>query len=449
MMQAVWARNGWTRLGQWVAAALIALAYGAGLCHAQSARNLGMGGVGVPDETASLRNPAYAASEFVNRTVLPLPLGGINLIPFTNFIQGIEAAALFEQGTHLSSAVLNLPQAPELVELAIFAEDMGVVLAAIDIEGGSPLRLDTSGFHHQSELNLPVDVRFDFASLGLRPFGYLNTVLTTNEGFRDLFADGSTEAALDVAGEAGAGLALDLTLAEDFFPDVSGLGVFVGTRFSPYLGLAHATVSGSGSTRVAIDGSNLAGAEAAYNYDLTYFLSSGLGYGFTSDLGLAIRLGETRADHADFGIGVSGLGVGVWQGLETHAEGTGILTEGTSQEAPIAKATRSIAVSPTARMTLNFGYTFAASPASAVLLAADASLSRGLLSAHLGSELATDIGPDLSLALRGGAGYENGGVFGAGIGLTTGTTAFDLALHAYPGVFTREQLYGLALTITF
>lgn len=53
---------------------------------AQSARNLGMGGVLVPDDTASLHNPAYAAPDFGEATVLPLPLGIISASPYSTSV---------------------------------------------------------------------------------------------------------------------------------------------------------------------------------------------------------------------------------------------------------------------------------------------------------------------------------------------------------------------------
>jgi hypothetical protein len=417
---------------------------------AQSARNLGMGGVIVPDETAGLYNPAYSASEFENRTVLPLPLGGINLIPQLNFSNGIEGLAIFEQGTHLSSYLLNPPQSPELIEVDIFfGENMGALLGAVEVEGGSPLRLTSKAFQTHSTLNLPVDFRFGSTTFGLRPFGYLSTFLATDDGFRNIFAGGSTAAALEFTGEATAGLSFDATMAEDFFPDNLALGLFLGARLSPYLGVAHAAASGEASAEVAVEGRDLINAEAAYSYELTYFISNGFGYGFTSDLGLALRIGESEEDHLDLGIGVNGLGAGKWPGVETTYSGTGVLSEEIIQKEPTKRVTSRVTVSPTASMTANVGYTFGPSPTTTVVLAADASLGQSQLAIHLGGDLIFPINTELSLSLRGGGGFDDGTVLGLGVGLLTGNTSFDLALHSYPSDFTDERLLGFALTVTF
>ena len=414
---------------------------------AQSARNLGMGGVLLPDNTASLYNPAYAAPDFGEATVLPLPLGIISALPLLDFSDGIEVLGLLEQGTHPGSLMLGLPELPTEVSLSVFEGENGELVAALHFAGGAPLRLDTPTTNYRRSLSLPLNFSLGVMSLSVRPYAVLDAHLSTNEALLDLFDKGSNTGELAASASAEAGLAFDFMLAEDFFPHDPEVGLYLGTRVAPYLGFARTEATGAAEAFANIP--TLEQISASYEYDLNYFVSNALGYGINGDLGLALRLGQISTGQLDLGLSLSGVGVGVWQGTSVTAAGSGGLGKPSVQESTSTTPERRTTISPYASLIANSSYRFGLSSGAILMLAGDATYTAGGWLTHLGTEVALALDTNSAVMLRGGVGYEDRLHLGVGLGLETPALTYDLALYAYQAAFTTQASYGVAFSLTF
>jgi hypothetical protein len=421
----------------------------------QGVRSLGMGGATAPGH-ASTTNPAFAAvPESGGGFYLPLPLGAANALLRPEFdprSDQFDLLTVFDQVTHLGSLLVNPARSPDEVVVSISSRD-GVPTVALDLIGGAPLQLSEGApAAFRQSLDLPIGFGFGAFALGVRPFFETDGGLTPGAGFGDLFEQGASSGTIDGRLNGVAGVGVSLAFATEVpMPGLSFPGrIYLGVRAEPFVGLLR--VDGTGSLTVMTVENDAGETEFGYSYEGGGFVAAvgqgGSGYGLTGDLGIAMTV-PTPHGRLTAGLGVTDLGVAIWNGIEIAVAGDSF--GGYSETGP-AGASRTyllddFGVHGNAALELTPGLLGVPDLAS-LLIAADAAYDDGLLSMHVGSEAGFDAGI-MRLMLRAGLGYDSGFVAGAGAGFRVVGVGLDAAVHTYRSPFTAHQAVGAAIGLGF
>lgn len=430
----------------WVALLIAALVLTLGTAHAQSIRQLGMGGVIAPGNAAAA-NPAYAPISD-ERVSIPLPLGLIPLLtnPSTFDVNSDEFDVLYiaDQVARIDAWLISAAQAPEEIIVSVTEGADGPVLQ-IETVGGSPIGiLEGASFAVGPDFELPIRVPAGPVSVGVRPFVTTDLRWTPDADLTALFRDGTASGGATLSAEAEAGVALDVTyglqipVPEDAYPG----SVYVGGTVSPFVSLARATADVTAEVTAA-------NAELDYTLDGNAFIalvSEGqVGFGATADLGVStvvvIPEGTVNA-----GLSARGLGFGVYSGSSYTVDETGLSapTESSGAEflgIPDLVATASIDVSAETLGVPEIG---------SLLVAGDLAYESGRIAAHAGLEAGFGVEELGTIFARAGAGYDGGFVFGVGAGLDVlQIVGIDVALYGSSSLLTRSTSYGLSAGVSF
>lgn len=419
---------------------------------AQGVRSLGMGGVVAPGG-ASTVNPAYAAlpSE-PGRVEIPLPLGLLSLLtnPAVDYTSDqFDLLTVLDQVTHLDTLLLAAAASPDEVVFRLRETGEGPRVA-IDLEGGSPLAFVVSGPVSISRtLALPVGFRAFGVDVGIRPFVDVDSSLTPDASWADLFLDGTTAADLQATLRAEAGVALDVSFASavplpgSVFPGT----LYVGVRGSPFVGLAR--IDGAARIDVEADaGTN----ELAYLVDGDAFVSlvtdGQVGFGVRADLGVVAVLPVAQGT-VTVGASVLDVQYASWTG-STYTIDASQDAEFTFSDPVAGSQARfgtDVAVLLTGAIDLDVG-ALGIDDLASLLIAADAGYGDGALSGHVGVE--AGIGGALgAVKARAGVGYADGLTFGVGAGIGIGRFGFDAALHGYRAPLTEATSFGVTAAIAY
>ncbi len=423
------------------------------LAMAQSVREAGMGGVGLPGPGTAWENPALAAVEArFDRGTWSIPVGLLGLLlpdrsPLyyfvdpTTFYQSFDLLRFYDQLGHPESLLVNPAQSPDEVVLKARQDESGRLQFRLEDGQGHPLQLTTG---ENIGPRLPPGLTpapFFTVPFGLGPglygeiglfAGIEELALNPDPKLSALLNGGSLEAnqtyRLTARGAASAGVSLGFGLARAL-PPLPGLPgrLYAGVRGQGFLGLARTRAEAS--TAFTTDGSGqLSGSNTTSRIFYSY-LGQGLGYGVRLDAGLAY------ADKSGiYGLGVRNLvSFAQWQGTEVTTDSggtrTGPRTETVSGLAPA--------------LYLNGAGYLPLEGNGRLLLAADLGYD-GRLYAHLGMEY-----PVGALALRGGLGYEDGVRLGVGLGVDLAGLKLDLALTSHTAPLVGGQVFGLAAAVGF
>ncbi len=422
-----------------------------GLVQAQDSRSIAMGGVLLPDRSATAINPAYSAEGIAGQAyALPLPFGALNALTQESFnpsSSSLDVLPIFDQLSNLSSYIINLPASPTEHTLKISANEAGQAVVSYDNTGGSDLLVGLSDIGYGVDYAIPINFAAGPIRVGLRPYVFLNTVVSPDAELAKVFASGANHggATANVKGEAGVSLDVFYAtkLPNELFGESNYKGdIYVGVRAAPFIGLARVDGTGTGQIE-ATDINNI-----SFDYQADGFVSSvatgQLGYGFVTDLGVATSL-PFNDGQADFGLSISNLGLSFWSGDSYSL--TGGSNAGAAFSNPVAET--KVYFSPNLGVRANGAYSTELAPDIDMMVAADAGYAVGGFETHLGTETLFDLGNNMNVAARAGIGYENGLNFGIGSGFMYSGFSFDLALTSHIAPFTSHRSYGLTTSIGF
>ncbi len=430
-----------------LAAALLAAALAVQRASAQDARALAMGGVTVAGPAAAGVNPAFAAVPGGRHGSLTLPLGALSALTHDYWnpsSSGFDALSTLDQASALELYLLDPAVSPDRVTLGVGANGLRVTF-----QDGSRLRLAApSAF--DAELGLPLGGSVGPLRLAVRPFATLHTRFAPGQDLQRVFGSGSTSASATFSADAVAGVALDLGAAVPLPVPPAALGgarLFVGARASGIAGLAKAGVFVQGQARAEQDSSGAYTGKVDYSYDGTVseggLLNGTVGYGAETALGLAVTA-PASAGRITAGVSVRHLGVMVWTVRRTQIQGnqSGSSSRdlGTAREVDLA---RHVDVAADVALDVPAGRLGVAGMGLTVAADGNVDLTGGF-ALHAGAE--ARFGP---LALRAGAGYQDGLRLGVGAGLRTGPVGFDVALASHRSPLTDHQAYGIAASLAF
>jgi len=446
-------------LSLWIAALLCC-------ASAQDARSLAMGGVVLPDRSASVHNPAYAASLRGGPTnTFPVPIGLLNLLVNEKLKIGNEVVrgdgttvttfdilAAIDQASYLNTFIFNLPSSPTDINLLVDRDANGEPVARLDFGGGSNISLDS--VNYGNDYALPFSAAAGPMRIGLRPYTFVNGSAVPDTDFAKLFTTGTASGTVNLGVAAEAGVTLDVFYATKLpdamlvGTDVEGANIYLGVRGAPFFGFAKADASGSATVEVNPDGET-----ASYDVDGTAFVSaigvSGFGYGVVADVGAAA---DIPVDGAIFsvGLGLRNLGFGIWSGQEYTVSGSSEDDDVVTFSDPVS-ATRSF-VAPNFGLTLNGAYSLDGANLppliNSVIIASDVGFGASGFGVHLGAESVFGF-ESVTLAARAGLGYDDGFKLGIGAGLGFGSGSLDFALASHRAPFTTHQSFGIAASIGF
>ncbi|MEX2540761.1 MAG: hypothetical protein WD314_03100 [Trueperaceae bacterium] len=438
-----------------LAALLIAL-LATPMANAQGVRSLGMGGTSTPASNGS-GNPAFGALPDAGTPFfLPLPLGAVNVLLRPELdprSDQFDLLSAFDQASHLGTLLLNPARSPDEVIVSV-ANDNGVPAVAIDFVGGSPLQISHGtpvGYGQAFELPIGFDV--GPVGLGIRPYIDADGRLTPLAGFGELFNEGTSsgEIAGRLQGEAGVGVnvtyatALPIPASEAFAGQV-----FLGVRAEPFIGLAR--IDGTGTFTVTTTENDDGETEFGYDYEGDGFYAlvgqGGLGYGVTGDLGVAVTL-PTPDGRLTAGLGVTDLGIGLWQGMEVTVAGDSLGASSQTGPTPSSRTYLFDRFGVNANVAYEFDTAVLGVPdLGSLLVAADGAYDDGAISGHLGVEGGYDF-EIVQLLLRAGGGFDDGLTAGVGAGVRVVGIGFDVAVHTYRSPFTAHQAVGAAVGLGF
>jgi hypothetical protein len=441
-----------TRLAWALVAATLMTASGAA---AQGIRSLGMGGATAPGH-AGATNPAFAAVPDLGGGIfLPLPLGAVNALLRPEFDprgDQFDILTVFDQMTHLDTLLVNPARSPDEVIVSI-SKRGGVPIVSIDLVGGAPLQVSEgvpAEFGHS--IDLPVGFEFGTFGLGIRPYFETSGELTPGDGFEDLFEAGASSGTLDgrLNGEAGVGVSLSYASAVPIPAAAFPGQIFLGVRAEPFVGMLR--VDATGSFRLYATENDAGETEYAYSYQGEGFVAAvgqgGMGYGLGGDVGFALTM-PTPEGRFTAGLSVTDLGIARWNGVEISVEGDSL---GNYSETPATAASRTYLLDDYGiygNAAMEFDpRLLGISGLGSLLLAADGSYDKGLVSAHLGAEAAFDAGLAL-LMVRTGVGFDSGLVAGVGAGFRVIGIGLDAAIHTYRSPFTANQAVGASIGLGF
>ena len=437
-----------------------------GCAAAQDARSLAMGGVLLPDRSASAHNPAYAAAQLSGpANSFPIPIGLLNLLVNEKLKIGNEIIredgktvttfdilAAIDQASYLSTFIFNLPSSPTDIDLEVDRDANGKAVARLDFEGGSTISLDS--VNYGNDVSLPFSAAAGPMRIGVRPYLVVNGSAVPDADFAKLFTTGTANGAVNLGVAAEAGISLDIFYATKLpdsllvGTDVEGTNIYLGVRGSPFFGFAKADASGSATVEVNPDEET-----ASYEIDGTAFVSaigvSGFGYGVVADVGAAA---DIPVDGAVFsvGLGLRNIGFGIWSGQEYTVSGDSAEGEGLDFSDPVP-ATRSF-VAPNFGLTLNGAYNLDATGLppliNSVIIAGDVGFGASGFGVHMGAESVFGF-DNVTLAARAGLGYDDGFNLGIGAGLGFGKVSLDFALASHTAPFTTHQSFGIAASLGF
>ena len=422
-----------------------------GLAMAQDSRSIAMGGVMLPDRSATAINPAYSAEGIMGQSyALPLPIGAINALTQPSFnpsSSSLDVLPIFDQLSNLSSYIINLPTSPTEHTIKISADEAGQAVLSYDNTGGSDLIFGLADIGYGVDYAIPINFAAGPVRVGIRPYVFLNTVLSPDAEMAKLFAGGTNQggATANVKGEAG--VSLDVFYATKLPNELFGESefdgdIYLGVRAAPFLGLARVDGTGTGQ----IEATDINNVSFAYQADgfVSTVATGQLGYGFVTDLGVATRI-PLEGGQADFGLSLSNFGLSLWSG-DTYTLSGGS-NAGLAFSDPSAET--KVYFSPNLGVHANGAFSTELASNIDMLVAADVGYAVGGFETHLGSEALFGITDDMSIAARAGLGYENGFNFGVGTGFMYSGVSFDLALTSHIAPFTSHRSYGLTTSIGF
>lgn len=424
--------------------------------HAQGVRSLGMGGTSTPASNGS-GNPAFRALPDAGTPFfLPLPLGAVNVLLREELdprSDQFDLLSAFDQVSHLGTLLANPARSPEEIVVSV-ANDNGVPAVSVDLVGGSPLQISQGtpvGYGQTFELPIGFDV--GPVSLGIRPYIDADGRLTPLAGFGELFNAGTSsgEVAGRLRGEAGVGVnvsyagALPIPASEAFAGQI-----FLGVRAEPFVGLAR--IDGTGTFTVTATENDSGETQFGYEYEGDGFYAvvgqGGIGYGVTGDLGVAVTL-PTSDGRLTAGLGVTDLGLGLWQGMEVTVTGDSLGASAQTGPTPSSRTYLFDRFGVNANLAYEFDTAVLGVPdLGSLLVAADGAYDDGAISGHLGIEGGYDF-EMVQLLLRGGGGFDDGLMAGVGAGVRVVGIGVDFAVHTYRSPFTAHQAVGAAVGLVF
>ncbi len=430
---------------------LLVLACGCAL--AQNARVNAMGGVMLPDRSSATLNPAYTAAGTTGPYFeLPLPLGALNALQdsFNPSSSSFDVLPIFDQLQTLDTYILNLPSSPTAVSLDVKRDEQGQTVFAVGTEGGSELIFGLSDLSYGVDFALPIIIPAGPVSVGLRPYAFINTVVSPDANLQKVFANGTNEGGLSATLNGEAGVSLDVFYAAQVPSQLFGENdfngnIYFGVRGAPFIGLARLDGTGVGQVQANLNG---ASTDLNLSYQGEGFLSSvatgQLGYGLVTDFGIATDIPVDNAT-ASFGLGVTNLGVAFWSGDEYNLTGD----QDNLVDVSAATATSRTYFSPNFGVHVNGAYQTPLAPTIDMLIAADAGYALGSFQTHLGAETTFSIADNFGVAARAGFGFENGLNFALGTGLNMPGVSWDIALTSHIAAFTNHRSFGLTTSLGF
>ena len=424
-----------------------------GCAFAQNARINAMGGVMLPDRSSATLNPAYTAAGVSGPFFeLPVPVGALNAMQesFNPSSTAFDVLPIFDQLAYLDTYILNLPSSPDEINISIQPDDEGAPALALGTSGGSDLIFGLADLGYGVDFALPIIVPAGPVNVGLRPYAFVNGVISPDADMQQIFAGGTNTGGLTATVTGEAGVTLDVFYATELPKQLFGEfdfdgDIFVGVRGAPFIGLARIDGTGQGSATADLQGSTL---DASFDYSGTGFLSSvatgQLGYGFVTDFGVASNVPVDNAI-ASFGFGVTNLGVAFWEGQEYSVAGD--LNNPFNISNPTVASRTYFA--PNFGVHVNGAYDIALAPATDLLVAADIGYAQSGFQTHLGTEASFGIDDNFGVAARAGVGYENGFNFAVGTGLNVPGVSLDLALTSHIAPFTSHRSFGITTSLGF
>ena len=408
-----------------------------------------MAGVILPDRSAAVINPAYAASGFEGAAnSVPLPIGLINVVSRDVLLPGGESfdiLPLIDQASYLNTLIFNLPSSPEEFVITVRNDGSGNPIYTVSEEGDLSLLGRTVGFG--TAFTLPFHFAAGPVRVGVRPYLYTDMVASPDADLQNLLVSGASEGTLSLEAQAEAGIAVDVFYASklpDALFEASDFEgeVYVGVRAAPFLGLARA----DGTARATVNGTV---DDADFSYEGEGFVSvigsGGFGFGLETDVGFATSV-PLEDGTASFGLSLSNIGLGFWQGSSYTF--TGDLESGFEDSVSAPTDDAKTLFSPHWGVHANGAYAFQAAPFLPMLVAADLSYQGGIKT-HLGAEAVFAVAEGTGLAARAGIGYDRGFMVGLGTGLALADISIDLALTAHTAPFSDHQSFGLSASVGF
>ncbi|MCA9839221.1 MAG: hypothetical protein KC422_20080 [Trueperaceae bacterium] len=430
---------------------ILSLLLSLGLAAAQDSRSIAMGGVMLPDRSSTAVNPAYSADGIPGQAyALPLPLGALNALTQDSFnpaSSSLDVLPILDQVNNLSSYIINLPASPTEHTIKISANEEGQAVLSYANSGGADLIFGLSDIGYGVDYAIPINFAAGPVRVGVRPYVFLNTVVSPDAEMAKLFAGGTNQggATAQIKGEAGVSLDVFYAtlLPNELFGESDFNGdIYVGVRAAPFVGLARVDGNGAGQIE-ATDINNV-----SFDYEAQGFVSTvatgQIGYGLVTDLGVATVI-PVDAGKLNLGLSLSNFGLAIWSG-DSYTM-TGGSSAGAEFSSPTAETKAYF--SPNFGVHANGAYETELASNINMLVAADAGYALGAFETHLGTETLFGLSDDMNIAARAGLGYENGFNFGVGTGFSYSGFSFDIALTSHIAPFTSHRSFGLTTSIGF
>ena len=446
------------RKGQLVISVIVAgFVFGFAPVLAQSARDLGLAGVTMPDEGAMFSNPALAHRDFSTRAVVvPVPFGLFGLVSNLSG-EDLDVLYLLDAALHPESYLLNPASGDIDVAFEAGLDEDGRPELSLDIDTG-----DLSGFLRslsrgvEQSLDLPVAFRIGGQTFAVHPFERSYVQFKPTGGFGKTVSVGLDTVRLNLT----AGVSADWLYTRELAVSPNhppGAKRYVGVRTAPFVGLVNIDADIDSSDLEV----NVGEFEASFRLDASSFSSivsvNGAGGGLTTDWGLVdvlpLPLEPGRGSReVVLGVSVQDLSLSYWRGRETDLVGEG------SSEAPDEvtlefqeRAASRFFFAPHLNVLVHGAYRRDFSNANSLTVAADLELDAftGAPSTALGVEGVLHTALVENLSLRSGVGWEGGLKWGLGAGANWGWFGLDTAFHAYRSPASLRSTYGLAVSTDF